>query len=171
MSKWWSGHYRARADEAEPFNISNLRAIKVPAGWTLARRKPVPRTDHDDLGRVRPWLVSNAAVFVDVVVASNEYVPFPVTAVVRSTSTHVPTVTAPTEATGLPEMAGLLPQTTVLSVQSFETRYQSPPRAAPSTKSRASPRSASREPVQGEPDERPVLGGGSNLSFMVGAVA
>ena len=108
-------------DEAEPFNMSNL-----------ASRSKFRRMDYATTttwGGFVPWLVANAAVFVDVVVASNEYVPFPVIAVVRLTSTHVPTVTAPTEATGLPEMAGLLPQITVLSVQSFETRYQSPPRA------------------------------------------
>src|SRR5215207_1248081 len=120
-----------------------------------------------------PWLVSNAALFVDVVVASNEYVPFPVIALLRLTSTHVPTVTAPTEATGLPEMAGLLPQTTMLSVQSFETRYQSPPRAlASSTYSRSltevgGPLSPFRVNLMSDR----YSAGGSNLSFMVGAVA
>ena len=64
----------------------------------------------------------------NVEVASNEYVPFPVIALVRSISTHVPSEIAATEATGLPEISGLVPQITVLSVQSFETRYQSPPR-------------------------------------------
>ena len=78
-------------------------------------------------GAFVPWLVENAAVFVDVEVASNEYVPFPVIAPVRSISTHVPTTIAPTEATGLPETSGLLSHTTSPSIQAFETRYQSPP--------------------------------------------
>ena len=129
-------HYRAVADEAEPFNMSNL------ASDQNSRRMDYATTTT--WGGFVPW-VANAAVFVDVVVASNEYVPFPVIALVRSTSTHVPTVTAPTEATGLPEMAGLLPQTTVLSVQLFETRYQSPPRSSrPRRRAGASPRSAGR---------------------------
>ena len=128
-------HYRAIADEAEPFTISNLAwQSRFPPDGPGAGGSPFPAyATTTTWGGCGPWLVSNAAVFVDVVVASNEYVPFPVIAAVRSTSTHVPTVTAPTEATGLPEMAGLLPQTTVVSVQSFETRYQSPPRALASS--------------------------------------
>ena len=118
-------------------------------------------------------MVSNAAVFVDVVVASNEYVPFPVIAGVRLTSTHVPTVTAPTEATGLPEIAGLLFQTTVLSVQLFETRYQSPPLAlASSTKSRSlTDVGGPLSPFRVNRMSDRYSAGGSNLSFMVGAVA
>ncbi len=102
-------------------------------------------------------------------VASNEYVPLPVIAGVRLTSTQVPTETAPTEATGLPEIAGLLPQTTVFSTQLFETRYQSPPLELASVTNIRSLTEVGGplSPFRVNRMSDRYSAGGSNLSFMV----
>jgi hypothetical protein len=67
------GHYRALADDAEPFNIANLvRQSRFPPDGPRRGPELVVYATTTTWGGCVPWLVSNAAVFVDVVVASNE---------------------------------------------------------------------------------------------------
>ena len=94
-------------------------------------RRHRPTGDHGygtitTCGGLAPSRLENSAVFVDPDVASNEYVPLPVIALVTSTSTQVPALPLPTVATGLPLMTGLLFQFTPVSVQPLSTLYQLP---------------------------------------------